>query len=454
MDNLPLIEYVQAVREQLPPVCSVNDAFFLYEDGCWSLMPEGRMLRKVQERLPTPLRAASPVREASSTLNILCQIDPDSLRGAVTLQDDRVLINLVDGVLGVSPTSIATGPHNPSYMFTKKLAIKWHDNAECPSYLRCLEEALPDPEDRSLFKWFWGYVLYPSCRHNVFLVAYGPRGGEGKSTLLDAAAAVFGSELVGRASLSQLCNPTGYHIPLLKGFLVNIGSELNAGELGEADNLKIVCGGGDIAVREIFGKPFTMRGYSTKLIFASNHLPRFRGGSGAEARRMRLIYFGKRHEPDPRLTDRLAAEKDGIFRHVFVPALQGILGGAPCPPTGRASRAISERFAVENDPHSAFVAECCEFGEGYTCLKSSLIAAWKQFVDCNHLPEALAKSTMVYRRVTELNPKVSTSRPGVGAGLGREGKRPTQFIGVQLKDGVDVGVSSTLTELMGREVDG
>jgi phage/plasmid-associated DNA primase len=448
MPGLPLIEYVEGVREQLPPLCSVNDGFFLYGEGCWSLVHEGRMLRKVQERLPTPLRAARPVREVAASLNILCQIDPDSLRGAVTLLNDRVLINMADGVLGVSPTSIATGPHDHSYMFTKRLAIKWDDTSECPSYMRCLEESLPDLEDRNLFKWFMGYILYPSCRHNVFLVAYGPRGGEGKSTLIDSAAAVLGPELVGRASLGQLCNPSGYHIPLLKGFLVNIGSELNAGELGEADNLKIVCGGGDVAVREIFGKPFVMRGYSTKLLFASNHLPRFRGGSGAEARRLRLIYFGKRHAPDPGLTDRLVTEKEGIFRHIFLPSLQAILGGAPCPPTGKTSSAISARFGIENDPHSAFVSECCEFGDSYTCQKSHMITAWRQFVDRNHLPEALAKSTMVYRRVTELDPKVYTTRPSAASVQGKRGKRPTQFVGVRLKGEIQMEASTLLAEML------
>jgi phage/plasmid-associated DNA primase len=197
----------------------------------------------------------------------------------------------------------------------------------------------------------------------------------------------------------------------LRQYLVNIGSELKADEIGEADALKILSEGRPITARELGGKPFTMAGYTCKLVFCSNHLPRFKSATGAEARRMKLVHFTTKQAPDSKLQGKLAKEVEGIFARVMVPALREILRGRPCPEGGGTSRIALQKFAIVNDPVTMFLNAYCQFGPHLSVRKSELVNSWAAFVQEHHLSEKLIRGTAFFRRLYELRTNLDTSRP-------------------------------------------
>ena len=57
----------------------------------------------------------------------------------------------------------------------------------------------------ALLQWWGGYLLYPSCKKELFLICYGP-SGTGKSTIAEAICGVLGEDpMVTSLTLSQLC---------------------------------------------------------------------------------------------------------------------------------------------------------------------------------------------------------------------------------------------------------
>ena len=224
------------------------------------------------------------------------QVLDSELKSFYTLDGDTVLVNAVNGIVRVEPEyQFQLLPHDPAHNFTRQLSAFYTPYAICPTFERVLAEALPDGEDRALLQLFAGSLLYPSCKYEAALVCYGP-GGTGKSTIAEPVVSLFGSELVARIGMSNICDPKGYYLPKLKHVAVNLGTELDALEVGESGNFKALVSGENIAVRPIYGAPFTMT-TMVKLWFLSNNLPRFKHGTDAEQRRTRFIFASTRCPP-------------------------------------------------------------------------------------------------------------------------------------------------------------
>ena len=77
--------------------------------------------------------------------------------------------------------------------------------------------------------------------------------------------------------------------------MLNLGSELAGTEIETSATFKKLVSGESVEAREIYGRPEEIRS-TCKLLFLTNLLPRFRQGTNAEERRLRLLHFDK--EPD------------------------------------------------------------------------------------------------------------------------------------------------------------
>jgi putative DNA primase/helicase len=202
----------------------------------------------------------------------------------------------------------------------------------------------------------------------------------GKSTTAEPIAEVLGVTLVSRLTMSQLCDPKSYHVPKLRFAAVNLGTELDAVELGDSATFKAIVSGESIEARPIYGAPFTMA-TACKLWFLANALPRFRHGSEAELRRTRFLRFD--HKPtqkDTTLRARLATEKDGVFRWM-VDGLRELLTMPAIPQGGRESRTVHARFKISNDPIGTFVSTRCILEPSAMISKDSLNEAFKDFCE-------------------------------------------------------------------------
>ena len=242
---------------------------------------------------------------------------------------------------------------------------------------------------------------------------------------------VFSKELKRSLSLSDICGANGYSLPSLEHAAINIGGELNASELAESSAWKLLVGGESIRVREIRGEPFDMDNYTVKLVFLSNHMPKFKSGTDAEYNRTRFIRFRVVvRERDEGLRLRMQElERDGIFTQFMVPGLQRILRGERVPDGSAASQAARQTFFHGNDPYQAFIGECCELFPNAAEPKVRLKGAFRAFAHKYDLGDKIIKTVL----------RVLRERHGLK--ICRRGERQHQeycLEGIRLKEGVEI----------------
>lgn len=379
-------EFTNRLAASLPPIKTVGSIWHAYQDGTWRKTERAIFRPKAQAILPEIIRTA---RRESTLLDHLegrCQVLESDFRGFYKLGvDGDILINVANGVLQVKPGgNIKLLDHSSDYLFTLRVASVFDPESNCPLFHKILNQLLPDEDDRKLLQLFSAYALLPDCRFEAALICYG-EAGRGKSTIAEAIANALGTDLVARLTMSQICDPKSYHVPKLRHAAVNLGTELDAVELGDSAAYKTIVSGEAIEARPIFGSPFTMKP-ACKLLFLANSLPRFKHGTDAELRRSRFLRFDVLPmEKDVTLKAKLAAEHDGILLWM-IEGLKELLAIREMPSGGRDSRAVLDRFRISNDPCGAFVTLRCQLTSDATIPKADLKNAFSEFCERHELP--------------------------------------------------------------------
>lgn len=395
------------------PLKCQGESWFVYRDGVWSPKSRDEFRPLAQGLIPAEDRTARRAADIIKHVENSCQVPSGEFRGAYRFSKDgkRVGINVSNGILVLS----ANGEqrlvsHDKEACFTAKMAAGWNPAADCPCFKRMLCESVPDKQDRECLLFFLAYTLLPDCRFQVAILLFGETGC-GKSTIAKAWAAVFGESLVKSLTLAQIAAENGYYTPGLRHALLNIGAEIQASEVAESDTFKALVSGEPITARPICHAPLEIR-TTVKLLFCGNHLPRFKHGSGAEIRRVRIINFTTAPvKPDVSLGRVLADEKEGILALV-APYLQRLLSMSEFPEAGASSRRALELFAVGNDPISAFVEQRCALNSAKSETKDIMFNEFSDFLDFHGLPEW--KSAGFFKVLYERFPNLKPERPRGG----------------------------------------
>jgi P4 family phage/plasmid primase-like protien len=418
-------DYANRLAETLPPLKTCGKDWFGYHAGAWHKIDRATLRPAAQNILPVSIRTARREGTLLDHLEGRFQTRSDVFKGfySLTPQAD-ILLNVQNGVVRVSGAGeLALEPHSPDHLFTQRLCANYNPKAQAPLYSRVLNEVLSDPADQALFQLCAGNFLLPDCRFETALVCYG-EAGRGKSTAAEPIAEALGRAVVPRLTMSQICDPKSYHVPKLRFAAVNLGTELDAVELGDSATFKAIVSGEAIEARPIYGEPFTMQ-TSCKLWFLANCLPRFKHGTEAELRRTRFLRFDfLPPQKDVTLKAKLALERDGVFLWMLA-GLVELLSLPYIPIGGRYSKQVHDRFRISNDPVGAFVSTCCRLAPDAQVLKDTLAEAYKEFCERHDLPSGIGgwffKS--LYERWTQLH----EVRPW------QEGKRPRLIAGIDLK---------------------
>jgi len=260
------------------------------------------------------------------------------------------------------------------------------------------------------------------------MVLYG-EGQNGKSTIATAISNVLGRELCGAAGLEELADNKNYVLGGLRDKLLNIGGELRADEAQDSANFKKICSGDTIITRNIYEKPIDDV-LACKLMFLSNHLPRFRNGSYAEARRLIIVAFNRCIEvPDQELPEKLKLETSGILNWMLE-GLQWLLLNRRIPGPGLDSCNEMSSFELYNDPVGEFLRTLV-VGADRTISKDEFREGFKdwcsdQGISSEHLENSLFK--LIRKRF----PEVTTKRLRIGNAT----VRTPVLVGITLKSKV------------------
>ena len=394
------------------PLRTHEDEWFVWDGKAWRRRKRAHFEPIAMNVLPDQFKAAEYAMRVMKHAGMVQQLPLETeFHGAVRFDGSgQVLINCANGVLAVSEMRATLRKHDPELLFTATLDAEWEDKewspAMTPLFTKVIEEALPDPQDRALQQWFAGYLLYPSCMHEVCLISYG-KGGSGKSTISDAILSVLGGPpLKTVLSLSQLCGEgqSAYSLPDLRHACVNMATELDTVGVSDSANFKRIISGEPIQVRPIYGAPYPMTS-CVKLWFNANSLPRFHHGTDAELRRVRfLCYSNVPKVKDETMKEKLAAERNGLLAYM-VQALQEIMAGAKAPEGGAESVRLKGRFAISNDPVTSWAQQCLCFEPDEEVMKDDLYESFNGYLNSWGFPEK--SKAHLFRQFYERFPAVA-----------------------------------------------
>lgn len=380
------LELVERLMNSLPPIITLGERWFVCHYGLWTERQrhhyEPDALTIIEPKHRTAMLAMRVLRHIEGR----CQVKQSPFQGAYKFDGADILISIQNGVLRIG-SELSLEPSSNQHYFTQKLAVPFDPAARCSAFSQALVQNLPDPTDQRLFGLFCASVLVPDCRWEAALCCYGETG-TGKSTLFEGIQAMLGKGPCQALSLNELCDQKSYNAPDLQFAMLNLSTELNALEL-TSDRFKQLVSGERVPVRAIYGSPYYIDP-TCNYAGLTNHLPRFREGTGAELRRFRFLKFT--HLPthkDLELKKRIAAEGAGIL-NLLVRLVPELLKAPEMPSGGRGGEQARDRFQIANDPVGTFVQrECVLYLKAYES-KSRLEAHFKAYLEHHGLRETIA----------------------------------------------------------------
>lgn len=342
---------------------------------------------------------------------------------------DPWLLGVANGVIDLRTGNIRAGRQEDR--ITLALDFAYEPNAQCPRWMRFLDEVFGDPR---MVAFLWraiGYTLTGSTREQVWFVCHG-RGSNGKSVLLNtlrrllaplAANLPFSAIERGQKSIG------GFDLAPLAGKRFVSSSETNEGARIDESRVKMLTGGDVVTAAFKYENAFTFTPMA-KLWVALNHLPRVDDDTDSFWRRVRLIPFARQFtgdDIDQDLEDKLAAEIPGILNW----AIEGCLawqdeGLNPPDTVVKATSAYRET----SDALGAFIAERCLIQPDAKVKRAEIFKAYQQWCADEGIPDrerigertfgqrigerfenTKSGSTRAYRGIGLLS-RDATSRPG------------------------------------------
>ena len=292
------------------------------------------------------------------------------------------IINIQNGLLNTLDWSFSD--HTPSYLSTVQISACYDESAECPQFMEFLSGILPNNEILLLQEIF-GYLLIPINKAQKSFVFVGAPNA-GKSTLLSIVQeTLLGSDNVSNIPWQSLGDR--FKTAELFGKLANIFADLPSKSIDDNGMFKALTGEDFISAERKNKDPFSFRPYA-RLLFSCNEIPRNYGDrSDGFFRRLIIIRFDKSvpaDKRDPNLRERLAVERDGIFRWALEGLKRLILNSYQFSETER-TRAELQRYKIESNSALSFAEECCVIKQGVVCFRDELFLAYREYCNQNCL---------------------------------------------------------------------
>lgn len=287
------------------------------------------------------------------------------------------LVNCLNGTLDLGSAAPRLRPHRREDFLTRQLAVAYNPAATCDAFRAFVERILPPRsytrangetvsgslEVRAFLQRALGAALVDSVSDQAMILLHGA-GANGKSTLFDVVADVFGDYAASVNVKSFLADDraTGSSaapdvVRLAHGQRLVRTSEPPPGARLAEGFVKEVTGGEPIVARGLHQDPLEFRP-TWKVFIACNTRPSVRGGDDGIWRRLLLVPFEVQipaAEQDPTLKARLQAEREGILNWLLEGWLDWYETRSLRPP--EEVRAASDAYRAESDAVGRFLSE-------------------------------------------------------------------------------------------------
>jgi putative DNA primase/helicase len=219
-----------------------------------------------------------------------------------------------------------------------------------------------------------GYALLGNRDEHVWAIFHGPRGRNGKDTLMKIIFAVMGHKLAIKVPSAMLMQPTFQRSSsqpepdkiALRGAKFAFINEGESGQRIATSLLKDLTGGSLITARGINDKHMTTWQQTHLLFFLTNEVPRMKSDDDAFWTRSLFVHWPIRfvdkprapdeRKRDPRIFQKMAAEASGILARLVGGCLDYLENNLSPP---EKVLAYTQKQRDEFDDIGQFLHECC-----------------------------------------------------------------------------------------------
>ncbi|GAF75138.1 unnamed protein product, partial [marine sediment metagenome] len=323
-------------------------------------------------------RLARAIRESCTRNKVLAALAflrgwPKVLTRAEEWDSEPWVLNCTNGTLDLRGDELL--PHLSEDLITKLVPVDYRPEATCPtwdyvqSHIAANDEALVAFKRRA-----FGYGITGDTSEQCLFIHYGT-GANGKSTELTAIQDTLGGDYAQHMPTETVLTKRQASIPndvaRLKGARFVTAIEAEAGRRLAEALVKQLTGGDRVTARLLYSEYFEFTP-THKLYLAVNHKPVIRGTDHAIWRRIRLIPYDVTipdEDQDKHLSDRLAAEREGILAWLVRGCLEWQRDGLGMPD---AVRKATASYRSEMDVLGEFIADCCVIGTRYETTAKKL----------------------------------------------------------------------------------
>lgn len=336
---------------------------------------EGSDLAKAVSKRLNLLRDM-PAREKLLECTLILREDPMYIEGD-ELDKQEYLMACPNGVVDLRTGDLSPG--KPEQYILNVCPMEWKGlDAPSPTFLEFLRSSFDNDETMVTYMLrLLGYGLLGSRDEHIWAIFHGPRGRNGKDTLMKVIRHVMGGRLAIKIPTAMLLQQTFQRsgsqpepdIMALRGAKFAFASEGEASQRIAMSKLKDLTGGSIITARGLLDKLMTSWEQTHLLFFLTNELPRMKSDDDAFWTRLHAIHWPIRfvdnpqapdeRPRDPKMYAKLAAESSGILARLVQGCMDYLQSGPGLNPPEKVTAYTAEQ-REQFDDIGAFLHDCCD----------------------------------------------------------------------------------------------
>lgn len=305
-DKATIIPFVIEELKKSNDSILYNNGFYIYNGSYWKNVDEKKISLFIKE---FALRIGCPEKVANPFWGIEAFVKQAEYDLFTEFSTNKNILNFENGTLELD--TLLFREHRKEDYLLYSLPYAYDKEAQCPRWLKFLDEVLPNKDLQTLLQEAFAYPL--SRLHLEKLIYLYGEGLNGKSVALEVFSKVLGIENTTAFSLEQITRQDGLYIAQMIGKIANISYE-NTQKIYNNAIFKSYVSGERLPVKRLYENPFMTDEYPPSII-SSNNMPIVDEFTNGYFRRFLFLPFMvtiKKENINPNLTNELSEELPGI----------------------------------------------------------------------------------------------------------------------------------------------